>query len=239
MIEHPDSGPLLPWTVESVFLVRHGQSRANTGEIVSTQYGDHAVPLSEEGIRQARAVGSRLQPLLEGSTLVYRSPYLRTRQTLEHLLEGAGLTPPRAVVYEDPRLRELDHGYGTHEDYEKQQALREKHGWFYYRYQGGESPADCYDRVSGFVDSMWRQTERKSTRKVLIVSHGITIRCFVMRFLHLTVEDFDRMQNPSNADVIELRAVPKDAPAEGAVFRRGSWACFGLVVKDASHPAPG
>jgi hypothetical protein len=39
--------------------------------------------------------------------------------------------------------REVDHGY---EDLQAQEAKRERHGWFYYRFNGGESPADCYDR---------------------------------------------------------------------------------------------
>ena len=30
--------------------------------------------------------------------------------------------------------------------------------------------------------------------RVLIVTHGLTIRCFVMRFLHLTVKDFDTIE---------------------------------------------
>ena len=38
----------------------------------------------------------------------------------------------------------------------------------------------------------------------LVVTHGLTIRCFVMRFLHLRVEDFDRIDNPDNCDVVTL-----------------------------------
>lgn len=81
--------------------------------------------------------------------------------------ERAGDNPPRPYrIREDPRLRyahstahahacerrahavvcvcrEVDHGY---EDLQAQEAKRERHGWFYYRFNGGESPADCYDR---------------------------------------------------------------------------------------------
>jgi broad specificity phosphatase PhoE len=39
---------------------------------------------------------------------------------------------------------------------------------------------------------------------VVIVSHGLTIRCFAMRFLHLTVEQFDEMANPDNCEVITI-----------------------------------
>ena len=43
------------------------------------------------------------------------------------------------------------------------------------------------------------------TDKVLVVSHGLTIRCFVMRFLHLTVEEFNTLVNPNNGDIIMLQ----------------------------------
>ena len=37
-----------------------------------------------------------------------------------------------------------------------------------------------YDRTSNFLESMMRQVERKKTDRVLIVTHGLTIRCFIM-----------------------------------------------------------
>lgn len=37
-----------------------------------------------------------------------------------------------------------------------QSELLKIHGWFYYRFRGGESPADCYDRASSFLESMMR-----------------------------------------------------------------------------------
>src|SRR5206468_11735704 len=157
--------------------------------------------------------------------LVYTSPYLRARQTLEGLLEGAGLpTDPGRMprVYEDPRLREVDHGYA---DIRQQQQMRETHGWFYYRYSGGESPADCFDRTSGFLEGMMRQVLRKSAERVLIVTHGLTIRCFVMRFLHLTVEQFELILNPGHGDVITL--ADRDT-LEGAAFAWGKWGVSGL-----------
>ena len=124
-----------------------------------------------------------------------RLPYRRTRETLANIYDGAGLAPPDDArgIYEDPRLREVEHGY---EPAATQEELRKTHGWFYYRFKGGESPADCYDRTSSFLESMMRQVERKKADRVLIVTHGLTIRCFVMRFLHLSVEEFDVLANP-------------------------------------------
>jgi hypothetical protein len=119
----------------------------------------------------------------------------------------------------------VEHGY---ESVEEQEALRKTHGWFYYRFKGGESPADCYDRTSSFLDSMMRQVERKQARRVLIVTHGLTIRCFVMRFLHLGVGEFDAMANPDNCAVITLG----DRSALGeCTFTSGWWGVTGLSLR--------
>ncbi|HEX7603840.1 MAG TPA: histidine phosphatase family protein [Polyangiaceae bacterium] len=186
----------------AIKLVRHGQSLANVDAFDPQKYGDFRTPLSPLGVAQAREAGQRLGRDFVAGALVYASPYQRTRETLEGLLEGAGVDRSAPFgIYEDPRLREQDHGYG---DVKQQEALRATHGWFYYRYEGGESPADCYDRVSGFLESMMRQVERKDASKVLIVTHGMAIRCFVMRFLHLSVDDFERIDNPANGAIVTV-----------------------------------
>lgn len=211
-------------------LLRHGESAANTGEVRTDDMGDHMVPLTARGVEQARAAGRTLGQAFIRDALVYSSPYRRARETRRHVFEGAGLDGPRLdaiKVYEDARLREVDHGYG---DVEGQQVLRKKHGWFYYRYEGGESPADCFDRTSGFLESMLRQAERKDKGNVLIVTHGLTIRCFVMRFLHLTVEDFERMANPGNCDIIAIS--PRGPAMDAFQFRTGSWGVTGLRLHE-------
>jgi broad specificity phosphatase PhoE len=209
-------------------LVRHGQSKANTGEVDPQITGDFRVPLSDLGMEQARAAGSKIGADFLKDALVYTSPYLRARQTLRCVFEGAKLpTDPESMttVYEDPRLREVDHGYG---DVKSQQEMREVHGWFYYRYAGGESPADCYDRTSGFLEGMMRQVLKKSSTRVLIVTHGLALRCFVMRFLHLKVEEFEKVLNPSNCDVVTIAdRTTLDAPQ----FSWGNWGVVGLRIE--------
>jgi broad specificity phosphatase PhoE len=207
-------------------LVRHGESEANTGKLVSHEYGDHGIPLSTLGWEQARTVGRQLGEFVDGA-LAYSSPYRRTRETLKGIYEGSGNVLPERDrgLYEDPRLREVEHGY---EPIEPQEHLRKRHGWFYYRFRGGESPADCYDRTSSFLESMMRQVERKQAERVLIVTHGLTIRCFVMRFLHLSVEEFDALANPKNCEVITLGE--RDALGS-CQFTSGRWGVVGLTIR--------
>jgi broad specificity phosphatase PhoE len=209
-------------------LVRHGESEANTGRVIAHEVGDHAISLSPRGLEQVREVGRLIgKDFVEGA-LVYSSPYLRTRETVAGIYEGSGVEPPerRRGLYEDPRLREVEHGY---EPAEPQEELRKTHGWFYYRYRGGESPADCYDRTSSFLESMMRQVERKQAERVLIVTHGLTIRCFVMRFMHLTIEEFDALANPHNCAVI---TIGDKSSMSGCQFTSGRWGVTGLAFRD-------
>jgi len=212
----------------TIKLVRHGESRANTGELLAHEVGDHAISLSDQGHEQARRVGAELGADFVRRALIYVSPYRRARETLQGILAGSGVSAEELAqqrIYDDPRLREVEHGY---EPIEPQEELRKTHGWFYYRFRGGESPADCYDRTSSFLESMMRQVERKSADSVLIVTHGLTIRCFVMRFLHLSVEDFDTLANPVNCAVVTI--ADRDHLPD-SLFTSGRWGVSGLTCR--------
>ena len=67
-------------------LIRHGQSQANTGEVSPQEVGDHTVSLTEKGHAQARAAGELIGETFLRESLIYRSPYKRTRQTLAGVL---------------------------------------------------------------------------------------------------------------------------------------------------------
>jgi broad specificity phosphatase PhoE len=209
----------------TIKLVRHGESEANVGRVSSLDVGDHHIPLSELGATQAIDAGKSIGAEFLDNALVYASPYRRTRETLAGILQGAGVAKDALRIYEDPRLREVEHGY---EEVAAQEELRKVHGWFYYRFRGGESPADCYDRTSNFLESMMRQAERKHADRVLIVTHGLTIRCFVMRFLHLSVEEFDALGNPKNCAVVTIADKSKLASCQ---FSSGSWGVEGLSMR--------
>ncbi len=124
----------------TIKICRHARSVQNTGCLDVRDIGDHRIPLAEGAEEDARQVGRENSEFLRTpGTLLYRSPYLRVRQTMDNILFGAGLMSssgePLVRVYEDPQLREVEHGY---KDVDEQQPLREVHGWFYYRYEGGE-----------------------------------------------------------------------------------------------------
>jgi broad specificity phosphatase PhoE len=208
----------------TIKLVRHGQSLANTGDVLPHLVGDARIGLSELGKEQARAAGQVIGQAFLAQAQFYCSPYERTRETARQLLAGAGMAPT-TKIYEDPRLREVERGYA---DEASQFELRKVHGWFYYRHAGGESSADCFDRTSAFLESMMRAAERSGTTRFVVVTHGMTIRCFVMRFLHLTVEQFESMHNPENCDIVTIGPV---AEVTEPVFHTARWGVAGLRLR--------
>lgn len=226
-------------------LVRHATSLANTGDINPCRTGDKNVELATQGIREAKMCGEMLGSNFLTKSLLYCSPYLRTTQTLLWMMDGAGLwcggsgathsewealgmSGPR--IYFDPLLVEVDHGYEKEQSQvDAEKELRKIHGWFYYRYSGGESPFDCYQRISSFIESLHRQVQRKRASRVLIVSHGFTIRCFVMRWLHLTGAQFDSLSNPHNCDVITITSLSSMPDHQ---LSSGKWGVKGLRFRD-------
>lgn len=86
-----------------LYLVRHGQSTGNVGDVLMGQ-SDH--PLTELGERQARAAAARLAPF--GPMPVHCSDLPRARATAEAITAAWAAAAP---VILDPRLREIDLGY--------------------------------------------------------------------------------------------------------------------------------
>jgi broad specificity phosphatase PhoE len=182
---------------ERIILVRHGESEGNLDKRVYTTKPDFALNLTKKGRKQADKCGQMLKQLMEHqSVLFYRSPFYRTRQTHEEIAKYF----PGAKLYEDPRLREQEHTprliKGHRNDVSEE---RDTYSHFYYRFEGGESCADVFDRVSDFLATLYRDFNKENFPKnCVIVSHGMTNRVFLMRLLHFTVEQFEFLKNPRN-----------------------------------------
>ncbi|MFF7333740.1 histidine phosphatase family protein [Streptomyces sp. NPDC090306] len=183
-----------------IVLVRHGESTGNLDDTVYEREPDHALPLTELGRRQAEATGRRLRETFghEGVS-VYVSPYRRTHETFH----AFHLDPGQVRVREEPRLREQDWGnWQDRDDVRLQKAYRDAYGHFFYRFAQGESGADVYDRVGGFLESLFRSFEAPDhPPNVLLVTHGLAMRLFCMRWFHWTVGEFESLSNPGNGEM--------------------------------------
>jgi len=156
----------------------------------------------------------------KGKVFFYVSPYLRTRQTLREILREVD---PECIVgiREDPRVAEQQFGnFQSHHAIQDNKATRSDFGRFFYRFpDGGESGFDVYNRVSGFIGTLqrdsydvmqsWSKNSPSSSSSeegftICIVTHGLSMRLFLMRWFQYTVHEFERSYNPDNGRVVVL-----------------------------------
>lgn len=200
----------------NIYLVRHGQSTANVDKHVHETVADHAIPLSELGVEQARQAGEFLKERLRSLTAmdlvrVWVSPYQRTRETanlISQSLTGAATFDVREHV----NLVEQQFGlFDGIPDEELPIRFPEEHahytkceqfeGRFWARMPLGESRFDVALRVHQAFGTFHRDAEKHGIENIVVVCHGVTVRAFVMQWLHLPVEWFEKEPNPKNCSI--------------------------------------
>jgi broad specificity phosphatase PhoE len=107
--------------------------------------------------------------------------------------------------HEDARIREQDFGnFQKPAEMRTYKRDRYRYGSFYYRFPHGESCSDVYDRCSTFLDSLWRSFEAKKSDNYVIVAHGASIRVLLTRYFRYTVDQFQKLANPTNGECMLL-----------------------------------
>lgn len=201
-----------------IFLIRHGESISNVHENYKKRIPDHLVSLTENGKSQAREMGKWLLDYCkkEGVDLsrarIWRSPYLRTRQTSEEFNKSLGISDIR----EDITLIEQQYGLFDSVPYERWGELYpnefaeyerqiNNYGKFYARLPLGESPFDVAIRVHQFMGTIHRDFQKWGVDTLFIFTHGTTMRTFLMRWFHYSPEWYEEERNPKNCRIREIR----------------------------------
>lgn len=203
----------------NLYLVRHATSAANLDKTVNKALPDFDVPLAPIGHDQACSAGQVLARHFEDQSIdsfrVLSSPYRRTRETTENLLKGIkNVIEPVYDYREELALREISFGLfdGIPDDelpieFPLEHAHYKKYvnfeGEFYAPMPLGESRAQVADRVKTVFGTILRDANN-GTDNFVIVSHGVTIRAFVMQWLHHSPEWFGKQPNPKNASIIRI-----------------------------------
>ena len=169
---------------------------------------DYAMNLTSTGESQARIAGETISDTINReSVAMYVSPYFRTRQTA--CLIRRQLKSCIIDYKEDARLREQEWSGSLrkNEFMHEVEAERDSYGHFYYRFEnGGESCADVYDRLSTFLETIHRDFKKDNyPDNTIIVTHGMTMRLFLMRWFHFKVEEFEELANPKNCEIWTLK----------------------------------
>lgn len=200
-----------------IFLIRHGESMTNAGKNYEERIPDHLVSLTEEGINQAKESGKWLAEYCKEKNIdlsrarIWRSPYLRTRQTCDEFNKWLGITDIR----EDITLTEQQFGlfdavpeedwgrlYPTeHAEYRR---LCSNFGKFYARLPMGESPYDVAIRIHQFMGTIYRDYEKHGVDTLFVFTHGTTLRTFLLRWFHYSTEWYQAERNPKNCWIREI-----------------------------------
>lgn len=177
--------------------------------------GDHDTPLAEKAGWQAKKVGEELRKLIKLPDVIFVSPYVRTKITLEKLIEG--WPELREVqVKEEERIREQDHGlaliYNDWRVFEAihpdQRILRNMQGGYWYRFPQGENVPDVRGRLHEWLGALIRDYSEKN---VMAVTHHLTILSLRANLERLDAKEFERLdheEKPINAGVTIYRGEP-------------------------------
>lgn len=199
--------------MKRIFLIRHGESEGNIG--LTKKDGnykpDPIIELTEKGIEQAKDAGRHLKTYIDenhidlNNSALWVSPYIRTRQTAKYINDILNIN----TRYEDPRIVEQDFGNFDSidmckwEETDKASYVTNQARYynptarFFAKTSNGEAPSDVYNRVSTFIETIFRD----DFENLFIVTHGITMRVFLIRWFHYPVEWFYEEPNPNNCCV--------------------------------------
>lgn len=200
-----------------IFLIRHGESTSNSNENYINRTPDHLVPLTKNGIEQAQENGKWLAEYCKKNNVdlskarIWRSPYLRTRQTCDEFNRFLNIKDVR----EDITLIEQQFGLFDAIPYEKWGELFPKEfeeycrqlsnfGKFYARLPLGESPFDVAIRIHQFMGTIYRDYEKHGVDTLFVFTHGTTLRSFLLRWFHYSPEWYHEEHNPKNCWIREI-----------------------------------
>eukprot|EP00928_Gymnodinium_smaydae_P036832 TRINITY_DN25687_c0_g1_i1.p1 TRINITY_DN25687_c0_g1~~TRINITY_DN25687_c0_g1_i1.p1 ORF type:complete len:403 (+),score=46.83 TRINITY_DN25687_c0_g1_i1:58-1266(+) len=221
-----------------LFFIRHGESVGNVSPEIYNTMPDHAIPLTERGEEMARSAGVALReemtriygsPDKMGHCRLWVSPYKRTRQTARMVCTEARewITD----VQQSPYIVEQDWGLfegagieRAHElypqEWERAQRAKRFQGKFWARMPNGESCFDVCMRVNNLFGTLMRNREPRPLKgrgpidNVVVVSHGVTIRAFIMMWCRLSPEWFEVTPNPPNCSI----SVVEGSDFKGYIF---------------------
>lgn len=184
-------------------------------ETFSLEVSSHDIPLTEDKERRAVQVGKKLKDYIKVPEVIFVSPYKRTIQTLDRVMEG--WPDLRSVpVIEEERIREQDMGLAFlfndwrvfNTIHPEQRKLHDFQGEYWYRYPQGENVPDMRERLRSWVATLTREFAEQN---VFAVKHHLGILALRANLERLGANDFLRMndeEKPLNAGVTIYRGDP-------------------------------
>jgi broad specificity phosphatase PhoE len=193
-----------------IYVIRHGESEHNVDRSVMAHTHDSNHSLTPLGQKQVEKTGEFMKTIVNESTVLYTSPYLRTKQTAEAIYSQLGGQVP---FYESPLIREWELGNLYDFTDRSPQAKKEfkAAGQFYFRYQNGESLADVYLRATMFMNTVVdRMKQQQRYENLIIVTHAAFMQMLLAFLMKWPVEDLAGFKPIENASVLKINEVDGD-----------------------------
>jgi alpha-ribazole phosphatase len=193
--------------VTTIYLVRHGQ----TVDSEEKKYKGHIdVPLSEEGMEQAKRLGNYMVGMFgngintgKGLDYIYCSDLSRAVKTAEYIAAPFGLAPH---ILPEMRERNFGRWEGMTFNEIRDAYPRDFDAWadnpLKFSPVGGESTEDVRDRVMPAFNDIVRANRGK---QIAIVAHGGVNRVVLCEILGVPLENIFRIeQGFAGLNVIEF-----------------------------------
>lgn len=202
----------------NLFLVRHGQSEGNINKAKYFEKLDCDIELTFKGQEDALCASNKIFELSDKLATnkeiygisssdpirynMYYSPYKRAIQTasiIQTRMKDFNSVQLNTSI-ETPLCRERE--WGGLRDIVELGKKTEDHFNFFYKPNGGESFADCFQRVAIFHQWLMQTSKYENN---IVVAHGEFNKLYLMYLLNWSVEEFNKWKTPRNGEVYLIR----------------------------------
>jgi broad specificity phosphatase PhoE len=176
--------------VGRIYLVRHGRTAWNKGEVFR---GTADVPLDDVGRQQAHLVRGALVALAPGARFIYCSPLSRAKETAEIVACGS----PGVKVEPDGRFTDIDVGLWSGMTLTEVEArypglyeawVRAPH---LVGFPGGQSLQQIQDQAWCGIEAL---VPLLGDSDVILVSHRLTLKTIILKAVGSGLESFWRIR---------------------------------------------
>ncbi|SKA83162.1 probable phosphoglycerate mutase [Caloramator quimbayensis] len=184
--------------MSKIYLIRHGETLWNREQ--RSQGCSNDIPLSEEGLLQAKAIAKRLKK--EKIDLVYSSDLIRAYKTASIISKEHNRNVNKCREFREINLGDWE---GLRFD-----EIKEKYNDIYNVWRktphlaiipNAERVSDIIIRAIGKLNKIIEENEDKN---ILIVSHGITIKVMIAHILGMELSNLHKIRQDNTAlNIIE------------------------------------
>ncbi len=172
------------------------------------KFSDSSTPLAKNKETHAETTALKLKQIINLPDIIFISPYLRTRQTLNRLIfKWPELKTVK--IYEDELIREQERGLESlYNDWRvfftlnpEQKKLYNKEGQYWYRYPQGENIPDVRLRNSIWLNNLKNKFYKKN---ILVITHYVSIIATIANlnnFNDKQVMNFIKKEEPDTCGV--------------------------------------